>query len=88
MTSHVRVRSVPSVVALLAAVWPLLAPCAAHAQTFGATAGGVMRQAALQAGRNAQPARRFDLMLDDAVQRALERNLDIGIGRASCRERV
>ena len=40
-----------------------------------------MSQAALQAGRNTQPARRFDLTLDDAVQRALDRNLDIAVQR-------
>ena len=32
-------------------------------------------------GRDVQPAHRFDLTLDDAVQRALERNLDIAVQR-------
>ena len=77
MKSYERVRFV---VALLAAGWPLLAPTPAYAQTFGTSGGGVT-QAALQASRNAQAARRFDLTLDDAVQRALERNLDIAVQR-------
>ncbi len=67
--------------ALLAAGGPLLIPCPAHAQTFGTNVGGIVNRAALQAGRNVQPARRFDLTLDDAVQRALERNLDIAVQR-------
>ena len=78
MKSHVRVLPL---VALLAAGWSLLAPCAAHAQTFGTNVGGVVTQAALQATLNARAARRFDLTLDDAVQRALERNLDIAVQR-------
>ena len=78
MKSYERVRFV---VALLAAGWPLLAPTPAYAQTFGTSVGGVVTQAALQASRNAQAARRFDLTLDDAVQRALERNLDIAVQR-------
>ena len=78
MTSNVRVLPVAP---LLAAGWLFLALCPAHAQTFGTNAGGVVTQAALQAGRNAQAARRFDLTLDDAVQRALERNLDIAVQR-------
>jgi len=76
--SHIRLLPV---VSLLAAGWLLFAPCPAHAQTFGTHAGGLVTQAALQAGRNTQPARRFDLTLDDAVQRALERNLDIAVQR-------
>ena len=40
-----------------------------------------MTQSALQATANAPAARRFDLTLDDAVQRALERNLDIAVQR-------
>ena len=63
MKSYERVRFV---VALLAAGWPLLAPTPAYAQTFGTSVGGVVTQAALQASRNAQAARRFDLTLDDA----------------------
>ena len=77
MISHVRVRFV---VALIAAGWPLLSPGPTYAQTLG-NAGGVVTRAALQASRNAQAARRFDLTLDDAVQRALERNLDIAVQR-------
>ena len=78
MISQVRV---PSVVSLLAVAGVLLSPCPTHAQTFGANAGGIVTQAALQASRDARAARRFDLTLDDAVQRALERNLDIAVQR-------
>jgi outer membrane protein TolC len=78
LISHVRV---PSVVSLLAVAGVLLSPCPAHAQTFGANAGGIVTRAALQASRDARAARRFDLTLDDAVQRALERNLDIAVQR-------
>ena len=55
-----------------------VAPCALHAQTFdivvGHNAVGVARQ-------TGQPARPFGLTLDDAVQRALERNIDIAVQR-------
>ena len=78
MTSHVRV--LPAV-ALLVAGWPLLSPHPAHGQTFGTNVGSLVMQAALQADRNAQASRRFDLTLDDAVERALERNLDIAVQR-------
>ena len=78
MISHVRV---PSVVSLLAVAGLLLSPCPTRAQTFGANAGGIVTRAALQASRDARAARRFDLTLDDAVQRALERNLDIAVQR-------
>ena len=40
-----------------------------------------MRGAARQPTQAGQPARRFDVSLDDAVQRALERNLDIAVQR-------
>ena len=76
--THARVLPV---VPLLAAGWLLLAPCPTHAQTLRTGAGGVVFQTAIQAGRNAQAARRFDLTLDDAVERALERNLDIAVQR-------
>ena len=78
MISHVRV---PSAVPLLVVAGVLLSPGPTHAQTFGANAGGIVTQAALQASRDARAARRFDLTLDDAVQRALERNLDIAVQR-------
>ena len=76
--SHVRVLSA---VPLLAAGWLLLVPSPTHAQTLGIGDGGFAAQAVIEAGRNAQAARRFDLTLDDAVQRALERNLDIAVQR-------
>ncbi len=54
---------------------------ATHAQTFDAVAGERAVGFAWQATPAGQPARRFDLTLDDAVQRALERNLDIAVQR-------
>ena len=54
---------------------------ATHAQTFDAVAGRGVAGVAWQATPAGQPARRFDLTLDDAVQRALERNLDIAVQR-------
>ena len=78
MISQVRVLPV---VSLLVAGWPLPASDLAHAQTFGASAGGIVTPAALQAGQSLRAPRRFDLTLDDAVQRALERNLDIAVQR-------
>jgi outer membrane protein TolC len=62
----------------------LLATAAArptHAQTFDAVAGERVAGVAWQATPAGRPARRFDLTLDDAVQRALERNLDIAVQR-------
>ena len=52
-----------------------------HAQTLDAVVGERVAGVARQASRAGQPARRFDLTLDDAVQRALERNLDIAVQR-------
>ena len=52
-----------------------------HAQNFDAVVGERVAAVARQASRAGQPARRFDLTLDDAVQRALERNLDIAVQR-------
>ena len=49
-----------------------------HAQTLDTVVAQSVAQLARQAG---QPARRFDLTLDAAVQRALERNLDIAVQR-------
>ena len=54
---------------------------ATHAQTFDGVAGEGVAGVAWQATPAEQPARRFDLTLDDAVQRALERNLDIAVQR-------
>ena len=54
---------------------------ATHAQTFDGVAGGGVAGVAWKATPAGQPARRFDLTLDDAVQRALERNLDIAVQR-------
>ena len=52
-----------------------------HAQTLDTVVGERVAAVARQASRAGQPARRFDLTLDDAVQRALERNLDIAVQR-------
>ena len=54
---------------------------ATHAQTLDAVDGARVVGVAWQANPAGQPARRFDLALDDAVQRALERNLDIAVQR-------
>ena len=52
-----------------------------HAQTLDTVVGERVAAVARQASRAGQPARRFDLTLDDAVRRALERNLDIAVQR-------
>jgi len=78
LISHARVLPV---VSLLAAGWHLFAPGPTQAQTPGPDDRGSLTRAALQAGGNTPAARRFDLTLDDAVERALERNLDIAVQR-------
>lgn len=78
MRSHARLSPA---VPLLAAGWLALAPGAADAQTPGSVGGGLLTETASRLGRGGQAARRFDLTLDDAVQRALERNLDIAVQR-------
>jgi len=60
---------------LAAAVRPI------HAQPLDTVVGERVAAVARQTSRAGQPARRFDLTLDDAVQRALERNLDIAVQR-------
>ncbi len=50
-------------------------------QGLDTVAGARVAGAARRAGQSAQPARRFQLTLDDAVQRALEQNLDIAVQR-------
>ena len=52
-----------------------------HAQTLDTVVGERVAAVARQASVAGPPARRFDLTLDDAVQRALERNLDIAVQR-------
>ena len=67
------------VFALLIAGLMLAAPRrATYAQSLDAV---VARSVARVAQQTGQPARRFDLTLDAAVQRALERNLDIAVQR-------
>ncbi len=78
MSTHLRAFAFGPLMAglLLAAAAP-----ATHAQTLDAVAGAGVAGVAWQATPAGQPARRFDLTLDDAVQRALERNLDIAVQR-------
>ena len=66
---------------LLIAGLMLAAARATHAQSFGTVVGERVAAVARQPSRAGQPARRFDLTLDDVVQRALERNLDIAVQR-------
>ncbi len=67
------------VLALLIAGLMLAAPRrATYAQSLDAVVAQSVARVARQAG---QPARRFDLTLDAAVQRAIERNLDIAVQR-------
>ncbi|MCY4636092.1 MAG: TolC family protein [Acidobacteria bacterium] len=66
---------------LIAGLMLAAAARATHAQSFGTVVGERVAAVARQASRAGQPARRFDLTLDDVVQRALERNLDIAVQR-------
>ena len=52
-----------------------------HAQTLDTVIGQGVAAVARLTSQAEQPARRFDLTLDAAVQRALERNLDIAVQR-------
>ena len=52
-----------------------------HAQTLDTVIGRGVAAVARLTSQAEQPARRFDLTLDAAVQRALERNLDIAVQR-------
>ena len=63
---------------LMAGLMLAAAALPSHAQTFDTPVGQSLAGVTRHAG---QPARRFDLTLDDAVQRALERNLDIAVQR-------
>ncbi|MDE2907147.1 MAG: TolC family protein [Acidobacteriota bacterium] len=62
---------------LIAGLMLVAASSPTHAQTLDTVVGERVAAVAREASRAGQPARRFDLTLDDAVQRALERNLDI-----------
>ena len=66
---------------LVAGLMLAAAARAMHAQTLDTVVGERVAAVARQTSRAGQPARRFDLTLDDAVQRALERNLDIAVQR-------
>ena len=66
---------------LIAGLMLAAAARATHAQTLDTVVGERVAAVARQTNRAGQPARRFDLTLDDAVQRALERNLDIAVQR-------
>ena len=63
---------------LMASLMLAAATRTTHAQSLDALVAQSVARIARQAG---QPARRFDLTLDAAVQRALERNLDIAVQR-------
>ena len=52
-----------------------------HAQILDTVIGQGVAAVARLTSQAEQPARRFDLTLDDAIQRALERNLDIAVQR-------
>ena len=69
--------------ALLAAALVLPAPRPAHAQVIDGGLAAAVERAALQAAQEGEPARRFDLTLDTAVERALERNLEITVQRVN-----
>jgi len=69
------------VVGLLVAGQLFVAAPEAPAQLFRAVDDGVVARPARHVGRDSTPVRRFDLTLDAAVQRALERNLDIAVQR-------
>lgn len=64
-------------------VWLLLAPLvvSAGAQTSDDRIASLVAKARLQVGQVVPAGRQFDLTLDDAVERALERNLDISLQR-------
>ena len=66
---------------LIAGLMLAAAARATHAQSFGTVVGERVAAVARQPSRAGQPARRFDLTLDDAVERALERNLDVAVQR-------
>lgn len=80
MDNQVRVSLLAS---LLATASVLPAPRPAHAQVIDGGLAAAVERAALQAGQAGEPARRFDLTLDVAVERALERNLDIAVQRVN-----
>ena len=56
---------------------------ATSAQSLGTVVGARAAAVARQASQAVRPASRFDLTLEDAVQRALEQNLDIAVQRIS-----
>ena len=66
---------------LVAGLMFVAASPATHAQTLDTVVGERVAAVTRQASRAGQPVRRFDLTLDDAVERALERNLDIAVQR-------
>ena len=77
--------SVPAffVVGLVFAGATLTAARPTQAQSFEIALGGTVAKAALRAGQDVRPVRRFDLTLADAVERALERNRQIAVQRIS-----
>ena len=69
---------------LLVASQLLVAAPEAPAQLFRTVDDGVVSRSARHVGRDSITARRFDLTLDDAVQRGLERNLDLVVNAVLC----
>ncbi len=67
--------------ALLVGLMPAVATRVMHAQTLDTVIGQGVAAVARLTSQTEQPAPRFDLTLDAAAQRALERNLDIAVRR-------
>ena len=62
--------------------WPGIGgPGQVHAQTADERVRELIEQASLRLGQATPDARRFDLTVEDAVARALDRNLDIAVQR-------
>ena len=55
----------------------------ARAQTRDLQVARLIEESAILLGQVAQPSERFDLTLDEAIERALDRNLDIAVERLS-----
>ena len=66
---------------LLAGLMLAAATRTIHAQTLDTVVGQSVAAVARLASQAERPAHRFDITLDAAVQRALERNLDIAVRR-------
>ena len=70
------------VVGVLLLGWPGIGGSGqVHAQTADERVRALIEQASLRLGQATPDARRFDLTVEDAVARALDRNLDIAVQR-------